>query len=216
MYSKNAKDGKRLSLKILVMIGVILIVQCYFFLNYRILANENDISKMKIEVTSSKYVYSGKKKTPNVNIYDGKTKLKKDKDYTVKYKNNISTGKATILIDGKNNYTGSATKSFYIVPKATKIKSVLLNKKSTSATIKWKKDSQASGYAIYMSTSENGKYEKIKVIKNNNETTYIKKGLKSKKCYYFKIKSFVTVDGKRIYSDLYSKPRSNTGLHELY
>ena len=138
MYTRNSKEGKNLSLKILFMIGVLLIVQLCFCMSYKTFAADKS---MKTEITS-----------------------------------------------------------------------VLLNRKSTSATIQWKENSQASGYAIYMSTDEDGKYEKVKVISDYNNTSYEVDGLDSKETYYFKIRCFELIDGQRIYSDVYSKPKSNTGL----
>lgn len=75
-----------------------------------------DISKCKVAKISSK-TYSGKKKTPAPVITDGKYKLIKGKDYTVKYSNNVKVGKAKITITGKGIYKGTITAEFNIVKK---------------------------------------------------------------------------------------------------
>ena len=74
-----------------------------------------------------------------------------------------------------------------------------MNSKNTQATIKWKKDSQADGYVIYRATSKDGKYEKIKNVYDTERTSYTVKKLNSNKTYYFKIRTYVMIDGKKYY-----------------
>ena len=58
-----------------------------------------------------------------------------------------------------------------------------------------------------MSTSKNGKYSKIKTITKSGTVKYTKSSLKKNKRYYFKVRSYKTVNGKRIYSS-YSTVKS--------
>ena len=61
--------------------------------------------------------YTGKVITyPDLHVYNHKTILQLNVDYTVKYKNNTKAGLATITITGKGNYAGSITKTFSIRP----------------------------------------------------------------------------------------------------
>ena len=61
--------------------------------------------------------YTGKVITyPDLHVYNHKTILQLNVDYTVKYKNNTKAGLATITITGKGNYAGSITKTFNIRP----------------------------------------------------------------------------------------------------
>ena len=53
---------------------------------------------------SDSYTYNGKKRTPKVTVKYGKKTLKKNRDYTVSYRNNQYTGKATVQIKGKGSY----------------------------------------------------------------------------------------------------------------
>lgn len=62
-------------------------------------------------------VYTGKALKPEVKVYEGKTLLNLNKDYTVSYKNNTNAGKATVTIKGKGNYTDSVETSFNILKK---------------------------------------------------------------------------------------------------
>ena len=81
--------------------------------------------------------------------------------------------------------------------KAPKISSV--TSKSKKATVKWGKVSGASGYEVYMATSKSGKYTKIKTAGKSTKS-YTKSSLKKGKTYYFKVRVYKTVDGKKIYS----------------
>lgn len=70
---------------------------------------------------------------------------------------------------------------------------------SKKVTIKWNslKSHGAQGYEIYRSTRNNGKYSKIK---STTGTTYTNTGLKKGKKYYYKIRAYRVVKGKKIYS----------------
>ena len=58
--------------------------------------------------------YTGKKLKPAVTVkYMGK-KLKKNRDYTVKYSKNVKVGKGKVTVKGKGKYTGSVKATFKI------------------------------------------------------------------------------------------------------
>ena len=170
-----------------------------------------DINTLKVKVSAYIHTYDGTEKIATVKVYDEEKKLTQDIDYIVNYSNNINPGKAIVFVTGIGDYTGTATKYFYIAPKKNKIKSVILSSNFKKATITWKNDSLASGYKIYMSTSKNGNYKRIKTITNNGTTSYRKGGLNPRKTYYFKIRAYVEVDGQKILKK-YSEPKTNTGL----
>ena len=169
-----------------------------------------ELSSLNVYIDTSKALYTGKKIKKTINIYDGNTRLEEGKDYTVKYNNNKKTGKATIKVSGKGFYSGEIKENFYIVPKKAKITDVIYSYNYKKATIEWKKDKQASGYTIYMSTKKDGEYKKVKKIKKNSITEYTVKNLNSKKMYYFKICSYKTVGGKTYYSTKMSKAKSKS------
>ena len=81
-------------------------------------------------------------------------------------------------------------------PNTPKVK---LSSKKRKVIFDVKKDSKTTGYKIYMSTSKNGKYTRIRTL-NKNVTSYTKKGLKANKTYYFKIRAYRTVNGQQIFS----------------
>lgn len=79
------------------------------------------ISKTTISGIKTK-TYTGKAITQAVTVKDGSKVLKAGTDYTVSYKGNKNAGKASVIITGKNGYTGSVTKYFTIKKADQKIK----------------------------------------------------------------------------------------------
>ncbi len=79
-------------------------------------------------------------------------------------------------------------------------KAVLGKTKRTSAkkaSLQWKKTAGASGCLVYRSTSKKGTYRLVKTIKSGKKLTYTDTGLKKNRSYYYKIKAYRTVNGKR-------------------
>lgn len=79
---------------------------------------KTSLSKAKITLSKTSYVYNGKVRKPGVTVKIGKKKLKKNKDYTVTYSANKSVGtKAKVTIKAKKNskkYKGKKVKYFKI------------------------------------------------------------------------------------------------------
>ena len=88
-------------------------------------------------------------------------------------------------------------------PKATKLTSAK-KKNKTTATLKWKKVSSITGYQIQYSTSSKFKNSTKVTVKKSKTSTNIKKLKKGKK-YYFRIRTYKTVDGTKTYSSWSSK-----------
>ena len=140
--------------------------------------------------------YTGKQIKPSITVkYSGKT-LKKGTDYTVSYGKNKSTGKGTVKITGKGNYTGSITKTFYIVPKKVTISSAKSSAKK-KITVKYKKVTGASGYQIAYQKSGSKKWTYTTVSSKSASKTLTK--LTSKKNYKVKVRAYKTVSGKKYY-----------------
>lgn len=72
--------------------------------------------------------------------------------------------------------------------------------KSGAAKITWGKSTGATGYEVFMATSSSGKYTKIATITKASTVSYTKSGLTAGKTYYFKVRAYTTVNGKKIYS----------------
>lgn len=158
----------------------------------------DDLRYYKPTIKTSNYSYTGKVIKPEVKlVIHGKT-LKNGKDFTVRYKDNKSVGTAAIILEGKGTYDGSTAITFNIVPKKTVITSASSPAKKT-IQVKWKKNSQATGYQIYASKSSKfASPQKISVKGRTKLSCNITK-LTSKKKYYVKIRAYKTVDGKTYY-----------------
>lgn len=105
--------------------------------------------------------------------------------------------KISIQIGGKKN-TGYIKKSYVTI-----IRKPTLSVKAMSADkikLTWDKISGASGYEIQRYDPLKGKYVKIKTIPKGSTVSYTNGGLKSGSTYKYKIRSYKTVRGKKIYS----------------
>ncbi len=68
-------------------------------------------------------------------------------------------------------------------------------------TLTYNKVSGASGYQIYRSTSKSGTYKKVTTTKY---ATYTNKSLSRNKTYYYKVRAYRVVDGKKVYGSFSS------------
>ncbi len=102
------------------------------------------------------------------------------------------------VVNNKNVYASAAGS----VRTATSPAKAKLSKAKRSGGSKvkltWKKVAGASGYEIFMKTG-NGKFKKVKTVGKGNTLSFTKTKLSKKKSYSFKIRAYVTVDGKKIY-----------------
>ncbi len=76
--------------------------------------------KCRMELSKDSYIYNRSEHKPAAKVYYENTLLKSGKDYTVKYKNNVNAGKATVIVTGKGKYAGTVTKDFTITPMQAK------------------------------------------------------------------------------------------------
>lgn len=79
----------------------------------------------------------------------------------------------------------------------------------TSAKVNWNKISGADGYAIYRGTSKAGDYTKIATLESAKKNYYVDSELKAAKTYYYKVRAYRLVNGKKIFAS-YSEPVSTT------
>lgn len=78
---------------------------------------------------------------------------------------------------------------------------ITVSKSGGKAKLSWKKQENVSGYVIYRAYSKNGKYKAVKTIKGNKTFTYKDKNTYKGNKYYYKVKSYVKVNGKNCYSN---------------
>ena len=119
-------------------------------------------------------------------------------------KQSIEEADNQIRIIFKGNYTGSKTLYFTITPKKVSLSSVKSTAKK-KATVKWSKQSGVTGYEILLATnSKFSKGKKVVTVKGASAKSKTVTKLKSKKTYYVKVRSYKTIDGKKVYGS-YSK-----------
>lgn len=75
--------------------------------------------------------------------------------------------------------------------------------KSGTAVVKWAKSTGASGYEVWIAP-KGGKFTKAATITDPSKLSYTKTGLSKGKTYSVKVRSYVTVNNKKVYSP-YSK-----------
>lgn len=119
-------------------------------------------------------------------------------------------GKATITVKAAatDDYK-AATKTISITVTPKKQSVTVSKKKKRQLTIKWKKDSKASGYKVVYASNKNFTKNVTIVGKSVSKTSLTLKKLKKGRTYYVKVRSYKTVNGKRIYG-AYSTVRKAT------
>lgn len=168
-------------------------------------------SGMEIELDYTSTAYNGSDKEPGVAIQDAYgNDLTEDVDYTLDYYNNLTVGKATVIVSGKGKYAGViAGVRFTIKPKTVTVKSV---KKASSRKLNvvWASHkTQTTGFQVRYATTKNfksGTYKTVTLTSKSATSKALTK-LKAGKTYYVKVRAYKTVDGKKIYSS-WSKVKS--------
>ena len=153
----------------------------------------------KVSMAKSK-VYTGKAIKPSAKVTYGGTTIKP----TVSWLSNKNVGSASAVL----RYNGDELLvPFKILPKGTSLKT--LTPLSKGMTVKWAaQKTQTTGYQV--------QYSLKKAFTSGNKTATITKNgtlskkitkLKSKKTYYFRVRTYKTVYGVKYYS-AWSKPKS--------
>ena len=131
---------------------------------------------------------------------NGAVTLKKDRDYTVSYKDNKNVGTATVTITGKGSYTGSAKKTFAI--KVTDVKSLKANaapgSKLKVTAAKKASTSKITGYQVCYRIKGTSKWKTIAVKAAGSLNKTIAK-LKTGKKYSVQVRAYVTISKKNKY-----------------
>ncbi len=167
-------------------------------LTYKI--NPIDVSKCKVSLSASSYTYNGKVKKPTVTVINHKGTKLKNVHYTVTYATGRkNVGKYKVTIKMRDNYSGTKTLYFKINPAKTTLSSLTAGSKKL--TVKWtKKSTQVTGYQIQYSTSKSFKSYKTKNVTSYKTASTSLTGLKAKTTYYVRVRTYKTVNGKKVYS----------------
>lgn len=158
---------------------------------------EKFVSNVKLNRTS--YTYTGKTIRPSVTVTVNGKKIGSSA-YKLYYKNNKNSGIGTVQVRGTGKYSRiNKTLTFKILPPKTLLTG--LKKANRSFTASWKKNIQATGYQIqYAADSRFTKERKTVTVGKQSATRYKISGLKNKKTYYVRIRSYKRVGKKVLYS----------------
>ena len=158
---------------------------------------EKFVSNVKLNRTS--YTYTGKTIRPSVTVTVNGKKIGSSA-YKLYYKNNKNSGIGTVQVRGTGKYSRiNKTLTFKILPPKTLLTG--LKKANRSFTASWKKNIQATGYQIqYAADSRFTKERKTVTVGKQSATRYKISGLKNKKTYYVRIRSYKRVGKKILYS----------------
>lgn len=78
-----------------------------------------------------------------------------------------------------------------------------------SIELSWKKVAGANGYRLFRSTSKKGTYKAVKTLSGGSKTSHINKsGVTAGKTYYYKIKPYINISGKKVYGKTFSAVKS--------
>lgn len=113
---------------------------------------------------------------------------------------------ATVSVQNRNQTPASWSASKSVTVKTVPATPAVTLKSSAkkTAAISWKAISGASGYEVYMGTSKSKVTTKIGTP---TKVSVTKKGLTSGKTYYFRVRAFRTINGKKVYGS-YSTVKS--------
>ena len=158
---------------------------------------EKFVSNVKLNRTS--YTYTGKTIRPSVTVTVNGKKIGANA-YKLYYKNNKNSGIGTVQVRGTGKYSRiNKTLTFKILPPKTLLTG--LKKANRSFTASWKKNIQATGYQIqYAADSRFIKERKTVTVGKQSAIRYKISGLKNKKIYYVRIRSYKRVGKKVLYS----------------
>lgn len=158
---------------------------------------ERFVSNVKLNRTS--YTCTGKTIRPSVTVTVNGKKIGASA-YKLYYKNNKNSGIGTVQVRGTGKYSRiNKTLTFKILPPKTLLTG--LKKANRSFTASWKKNIQATGYQIqYAADSRFTKERKTVTVGKQSATRYKISGLKNKKTYYVRIRSYKRVGKKILYS----------------
>lgn len=158
---------------------------------------EKFVSNVKLNRTS--YTYTGKTIRPSVTVTVNGKKIGSSA-YKLYYKNNKNSGIGTVQVRGTGKYSRiNKTLTFKILPPKTLLTG--LKKANRSFTASWKKNIQATGYQIqYAADSRFIKERKTVTVGKQSAIRYKISGLKNKKTYYVRIRSYKRVGKKVLYS----------------
>ncbi|MBR0446963.1 MAG: hypothetical protein IIX28_00630 [Clostridia bacterium] len=168
------------------------------------------ISKLKVSLSNTSYVYNGKTKKPSVVVKTAGGSKISSSNYTVTYASGRkNVGKYKVTVKMKGAYSGTKNLYFTIKPPKTTIAKLTPAKTSIKAYVS-RKTSQVTGYQIQYSTSKSFKSYKTKNITSYKTGSTSLTGVKRKTTYYVRVRTYKIVNGTKIYSSWTTAKKTKT------
>jgi glycerophosphoryl diester phosphodiesterase len=119
-------------------------------------------------------------------------------------------GKTIVTVSTENGKTSECT----VIVKPSKMSKLqVTNISSKKVKLSWLKDTSTKGYEIYYKEAGNEEYKLAKDIKKKSKTSVTIKNLKEGKKYYYKIRAYIKIDGKKYYGDFSKEIKIITKSH---
>ena len=150
-------------------------------------------------LSTTNYVYDGMEKNPDLVIKDSAGNVISPSNYTVtKSSGRRNVGTYSYEITFKGLYSGNKTVFFNIDPPKTSIKKASAGRKKF--TVSWKNiRSQISGYQVQYAS--NAKFSGAKTVSlKKSARSYTKTGLKAKKKFYVRVRTYKKSGSMTYYS----------------
>ena len=135
----------------------------------------------RMVLDSTRFVYDGKAKKTGVIIYDRTGAEIDASQYSLKFEKNTASGRASVKAVFSDDYKGTLTTYFNIMPKGTSVRT--LANSTAGVSITWNKAADGTGYYIYRSTN-GGAYVQIAAINKLTTTRYTDKTAKANGARY--------------------------------
>ena len=163
-------------------------------------ATKINLKNTRIKLSAIKLTYNKKVQRPKIRVTYNRKVLKEKKNYIINYSKGCKkVGTYTVQIIGKGIYTGTAQKQFIILPPKAQIMNIYA-KISTATVIIKRQTTQTRGYQLCYATNSKLKNAKTITVKGNKNNTIFLNDLCARTTYYLKIRTYMTVKGKKYYS----------------
>lgn len=110
----------------------------------------------------------------------------------------------SLKVENKDNDDTNSTPGKVKIPTVSRVSALKVKAGKKKLTVSWKKNSRVAGYQIQISPKLKFKGAK-KINLGKSKKTYTKKGLKSKKKYYVRIRAYKTYKDNAITKKVYGK-----------
>lgn len=157
------------------------------------------LSDCTISLSKTVYNYTGKEKKPAISVYYGDKKLKKNRDYTVAYADNVQIGTASVTISGLGNYEGTITKNYTIFPKTPA--SVTAAVDAREIVVTWSRKKSVDGYILYRRNAKSDSWQELKTFPRSKKMKYVDDDCTYGITYEYAIRAYKDTENGRLLSD---------------